>query len=149
MILCCFQCVKGNKFESDSQQRFCVMSIALSCFQCVKGNKFESDSQLIMYKVYRIDSCFQCVKGNKFESDSQPSHWSNRRFKVVSNVSKVINLKAIHNLLIIQKNHLQVVSNVSKIGNLTIFFCIKNSMVCRLSCKQARTNTPYIQHCRG
>ena len=40
-------------------------------------------------------------------------------------MSKVINLKAIHNLLFIQMIHLQVVSNVSKIANLTIFFSLK------------------------
>ena len=46
-----------------------------------------------------ILSCFQCVKGNKFESDSQLFLLMKYRKSVVSNVSKVINLKAIHNLL--------------------------------------------------
>ena len=43
----------------------------MGCFQCVKGNKFESDSQQVNRGLYKGLSCFQCVKGNKFESDSQ------------------------------------------------------------------------------
>ena len=73
------------------------MSMAFSCFQCVKGNKFESDSQLIFNTNKRLFCCFQCVKGNKFESDSQHTQLPGYAFTVVSNVSKVINLKAIHN----------------------------------------------------
>ena len=41
--------------------------------------------------------CFQCVKGNKFESDSQRTKEESYIQFTVSNVSKVINLKAIHN----------------------------------------------------
>ena len=119
----CFQCVKGNKFESDSQlppftrtkekvvsnvskvinlkaihnQIRIFLTVFLSCFQCVKGNKFESDSQLIFNTNKRLFCCFQCVKGNKFESDSQHTQLPGYAFTVVSNVSKVINLKAIHN----------------------------------------------------
>ena len=44
----CFQCVKGNKFESDSQLDLAMGAGYNNCFQCVKGNKFESDSQLIV-----------------------------------------------------------------------------------------------------
>ena len=40
---------------------------------------------------------------------------------VVSNVSKVINLKAIHNCYEVLAQVFKVVSNVSKIANLTIF----------------------------
>ena len=67
----CFQCVKGNKFESDSQLSQSLSKSDKNCFQCVKGNKFESDSQLVMCLSPRLIHCFQCVKGNKFESDSQ------------------------------------------------------------------------------
>ena len=45
----CFQCVKGNKFESDSQQSFVPSMKSVCCFQCVKGNKFESDSQQVEF----------------------------------------------------------------------------------------------------
>ena len=93
----CFQCVKGNKFESDSQLSFMIKTSLKSCFQCVKGNKFESDSQLSIKTELVTISCFQCVKGNKFESDSQHVTKYCLKYDVVSNVSKVINLKAIHN----------------------------------------------------
>ena len=63
----CFQCVKGNKFESDSQQWIVRVLVAARCFQCVKGNKFESDSQPIDYSEEPSASCFQCVKDS--ESD--------------------------------------------------------------------------------
>ena len=69
----------------------------LGCFQCVKGNKFESDSQQVVDAEHGKPCCFQCVKGNKFESDSQHNQGYNTFSLVVSNVSKVINLKAIHN----------------------------------------------------
>ena len=62
--------------------------------------------------------CFQCVKGNKFESDSQRVRRHNGRKFVVSNVSKVINLKAIHNETEVQPVQFLVVSNVSKVINL-------------------------------
>ena len=94
----CFQCVKGNKFESDSQQILVAILVVAGCFQCVKGNKFESDSQLHETKYVNDSRCFQCVKGNKFESDSQLPPFTRTKEKVVSNVSKVINLKAIHNV---------------------------------------------------
>ena len=48
-----------------------TLSKESSCFQCVKGNKFESDSQLLCSLMLVVVGCFQCVKGNKFESDSQ------------------------------------------------------------------------------
>ena len=45
--------------------------------------------------------CFQCVKGNKFESDSQHAKTGRYVCYAVSNVSKVINLKAIHNRILV------------------------------------------------
>ena len=64
------------------------------------------------------DGCFQCVKGNKFESDSQHASNSNIDDTAVSNVSKVINLKAIHNAQCKQRFDIAAVSNVSKVINL-------------------------------
>ena len=68
------------------------MLAPVGCFQCVKGNKFESDSQQNMVRYYHEVRCFQCVKGNKFESDSQLVHQANTLMGVVSNVSKIANL---------------------------------------------------------
>ena len=65
-----------------------------------------------------LTCCFQCVKGNKFESDSQHSRERKAYKEVVSNVSKVINLKAIHNIKEILRKYYNVVSNVSKVINL-------------------------------
>ena len=64
------------------------------------------------------EGCFQCVKGNKFESDSQLDLSIHSRIYVVSNVSKVINLKAIHNSTVYLTTTSRVVSNVSKVINL-------------------------------
>ena len=64
-LLRCFQCVKGNKFESDSQHSRERKAYKECCFQCVKGNKFESDSQqvcrrmlfhLLLIELYRIET---------------------------------------------------------------------------------------------
>ena len=155
--LSCFQCVKGNKFESDSQQLMGIRIPELGCFQCVKGNKFESDSQLHDTQVVndsavsnvskvinlkaihnylqvhhgRRRSCFQCVKGNKFESDSQQSLIENNSPLAVSNVSKVINLKAIHNMFNTPFGIGKAVSNVSKVINLK---AIHNSLLQRHEC---------------
>ena len=41
MKTCCFQCVKGNKFESDSQQSIIINCVVLGCFQCVKGGHLD------------------------------------------------------------------------------------------------------------
>ena len=65
-----------------------------------------------------ISCCFQCVKGNKFESDSQLSARPLRQNRAVSNVSKVINLKAIHNCFPLRLMYALAVSNVSKVINL-------------------------------
>ena len=65
-----------------------------------------------------ISCCFQCVKGNKFESDSQQEDSRSFNDTAVSNVSKVINLKAIHNKLDALEIGYSAVSNVSKVINL-------------------------------
>ena len=80
-------------------------------------------------KIHLFSGCFQCVKGNKFESDSQLPFDDFPCDFVVSNVSKVINLKAIHNTILIDSNSFMVVSNVSKIANLTIFFVFKKNSI--------------------
>ena len=72
----------------------------------------------MMNKSEQLQGCFQCVKGNKFESDSQPLLLFLILCIVVSNVSKVINLKAIHNKDEADYSCMSVVSNVSKVINL-------------------------------
>ena len=95
--LCCFCRIKGKKSESNSQ----LVSVAVvrkeGCFCRIKGKKSESNSQPSL----RVESgalcCFCRIKGKKSESNSQLSKIPSNFRLVVSAVSKVRNLKAIHN----------------------------------------------------
>ena len=69
--LCCFCRIKGKKSESNSQLKEIEGKTDLCCFCRIKGKKSESNSQLVVVIL-----------------DCQ---------SVVSAVSKVRNLKAIHN----------------------------------------------------
>ena len=90
--LCCFCRIKGKKSESNSQHLLCLLTTPLGCFCRIKGKKSESNSQREQY-----DLC---------------------KTHVVSAVSKVRNLKAIHNTLDVLLDILVVVSAVSKVRNL-------------------------------
>ena len=87
--MCCFQCVKDIKFESNSQLDTRISVFVECCFQCVKDIKFESNSQLRMKIFSFIFCCFQCVKDIKFESNSQLIGVSWYVMEAVSSVSKI------------------------------------------------------------
>ena len=90
----------------------------LCCFCRIKGKKSESNSQHTKMKEQQSNCCFCRIKGKKSESNSQPHVIWILVFAVVSAVSKVRNLKAIHNLLGTIGFRLGVVSAVSKVRNL-------------------------------
>ena len=92
----CFQCGKVNKFESDSQQFLRELCYLIRCFQCGKVNKFESDSQHGSDDLLLVKCCFQCGKVNKFESDSQPLSVLYSVAVCCFQCVKVTNLRAIH-----------------------------------------------------
>ena len=69
----------------------------LCCYQSVKDKKFESNSQLEPPSSTRDSCCYQSVKDKKFESNSQHYfHFIVSHYAVIS-LSKIKNLKAIHN----------------------------------------------------
>ena len=93
----CFQSIKDNKFESNSQHFVTLNTSRDSCFQSIKDNKFESNSQLFTDSSVPINSCFQSIKDNKFESNSQRDEVIYFRDVAVFSLSKIISLRAIHN----------------------------------------------------
>ena len=74
-----------------------MLACVYSCYQSVKDKKFESNSQLNPYFQNIGDRCYQSVKDKKFESNSQPRARSYRSTEAVISLSKIKNLKAIHN----------------------------------------------------
>ena len=90
----------------------------LCCFCRIKGKKSESNSQPLLRALPYGISCFCRIKGKKSESNSQPSDRLGDVLHVVSAVSKVRNLKAIHNMWSSRESDPVVVSAVSKVRNL-------------------------------
>ena len=68
-------------------------------FQRVKDKEFESNSQQEMEKRRKQAGWFQRVKDKEFESNSQPVACVPRLFRAGFSVSKIKNLKAIHNIM--------------------------------------------------
>ena len=69
-----------------------------SCwFQRVKDKEFESNSQRVWVFSQSDDSWFQRVKDKEFESNSQLERIDLHSFGAGFSVSKIKNLKAIHN----------------------------------------------------
>ena len=67
------------------------------CYQSVKDRKFESNSQHKPLEVFLLHSCYQSVKDRKFESNSQHLDLQGASEGAVISLSKIENLKAIHN----------------------------------------------------
>ena len=95
--LCCYQSVKDRKFESNSQRNWYIEHEVNSCYQSVKDRKFESNSQRWNYSQFRHSGCYQSVKDRKFESNSQRQMLFTLQNWAVISLSKIENLKAIHN----------------------------------------------------
>ena len=96
--LCCFCRIKGKKSESNSQQTQELHDLGAGCFCRIKGKKSESNSQRLVGHDAEGGRCFCRIKGKKSESNSQRLAFLSSLPVVVSAVSKVRNLKAIHNL---------------------------------------------------
>ena len=67
------------------------------CYQSVKDKKFESNSQLRGFAAFSTICCYQSVKDKKFESNSQRHLTISLSIDAVISLSKIKNLKAIHN----------------------------------------------------
>ena len=67
------------------------------CFQFVKDKEFESNSQPGRQMSCRPLYCFQFVKDKEFESNSQLENIDKNLDETVFSLSKIKNLKAIHN----------------------------------------------------
>ena len=95
--LCCYQSVKDKKFESNSQHCVLIKPTKQSCYQSVKDKKFESNSQHLDDILSYETGCYQSVKDKKFESNSQLLSSPSLSDMAVISLSKIKNLKAIHN----------------------------------------------------
>ncbi len=106
--LCCFCRIKGKKSESNSQLYGTLDASKQGCFCRIKGKKSESNSQQICFNVVHraVVSAVSKVRNLK------AIHNEERRLKVaravVSAVSKVRNLKAIHNISVFQVSTVQL-----------------------------------------
>lgn len=60
-ISCCFQCVKGNKFESDSQLLRSTCSSVQSCFQCVKDSESDYFFALKIVYLHQQNDCVMFI----------------------------------------------------------------------------------------
>ena len=74
-----------------------IGSKKFDCYQSVKDRKFESNSQLRQDALSRPFYCYQSVKDRKFESNSQLTQNCSFFATTVISLSKIENLKAIHN----------------------------------------------------
>ena len=92
-----FQRVKDKEFESNSQPQADSLQQKIYWFQRVKDKEFESNSQLSKQVRGYSGDWFQRVKDKEFESNSQLNDESSMRVITGFSVSKIKNLKAIHN----------------------------------------------------
>ena len=98
-----------------------------SCYQSVKDRKFESNSQLAWGRGSARTGCYQSVKDRKFESNSQLQIYGNILGNAVISLSKIENLKAIHNKFSSLKMGKYAVISLSKIENLKAIHNIRNA----------------------
>ena len=98
MIISCDWSVKDNDNESNSQLLFLAVIIDCRCDWSVKDNDNESNSQLTFFFPFGYLSCDWSVKDNDNESNSQPLHRADSSGGVVIGLSKIMIMKAIHNI---------------------------------------------------
>ena len=115
MIISCDWSVKDNDNESNSQLELLRDRYKTSCDWSVKDNDNESNSQLVCGADIPDSRCDWSVKDNDNESNSQPARHSCGLLRVVIGLSKIMIMKAIHNVLILLHLLDKVVIGLSKI----------------------------------
>ena len=98
MIISCDWSVKDNDNESNSQPKGHFSLPCVCCDWSVKDNDNESNSQLTFFFPFGYLSCDWSVKDNDNESNSQPLHRADSSGGVVIGLSKIMIMKAIHNI---------------------------------------------------
>ena len=87
--------VKDTKFESNSQQAI-IFYNNFAVVSDVKDTKFESNSQLDMLCINNDKCCFRCQRYKIWKQFTTTTKYS-LIFMLLFQMSKIQNLKAIHN----------------------------------------------------